>query len=158
MPQVTLREVAETDLPEFFEFQRDPEANRMAAFTAQDPEDRAVFTAHWHRLMRAQVVTLRTVEADGEVAGNVVSFLFDGEREIGYWIGRAFWGKGIASEALRQFLDVVPERPLHARAASDNAASLKVLGRCGFVVVGKDRGYANSRHEEIEELILELPA
>jgi len=142
---VRLREVVEADLADFFANQLDPEANRMAAFTAPDPADVEAFTAHWSRLL-----------ADRSVTGNVLLFPHAGQPEVGYWLGRRFWGRGVASRALALFLQVVRVRPLYARAAKDNAASLRVLGKCGFVVVGEDRGYANARGTEIEEYVLRL--
>ncbi len=80
----------------------------------------------------------------------------DGQREVTYWIDRAAWGQHIASRALAQLLDVVPDRPLRARAASDNAASLRVLEKAGFEVVGTETSYASARGIEIEETILRL--
>ena len=109
-----LRAVTEDDLPIFFDHQRDPEANRMAAFP---PRDRDAFTAHWTTILRDTSVVVRTVLLDGEVAGNVVAFDFEGRREVGYWIGRAFWGKAVATRALRAFLGEVTERPLFAGVA-----------------------------------------
>ena len=106
--------MAEDDLPVFFEHQRDPEANRMAAFP---PRDRDAFMAHWTTILRDASVVVRTVLLDGEVAGNVVAFDFEGRREVGYWIGRAFWGKGVATSALRAFLAEVTERPIYAGVA-----------------------------------------
>jgi RimJ/RimL family protein N-acetyltransferase len=131
MPSVTLREVAEDDLPAFFEHQRDTEANRMAGFPSRDHD---AFMEHWTKVLGDPSVTARTVVVDGQVAGNIVSFLHDGRREIGYWIGRAFWGKGIATEALTAFLDLEPTRPLYAGVAGHNIASIRVLEKCGFVV------------------------
>jgi RimJ/RimL family protein N-acetyltransferase len=79
-----------------------------------------------------------------------------GEREVTYWIDRAYWGRGIATAALRDLLAVVPERPLYARAASDNAGSRRVLEKCGFRVTANDRGYAHARGEETDEVVLTL--
>src|SRR5688572_9386686 len=99
--EVVIRPVAEDDLPVFFEHQRDPEANRMAAFPAKD---RDAFMAHWTEKVLANPGVKRTVVVDGQVAGNIVSWEHSGLVEIGYWIGREFWGKGIATRALRGFL------------------------------------------------------
>jgi RimJ/RimL family protein N-acetyltransferase len=79
-----------------------------------------------------------------------------GEREVTYWIDRAYWGRGIATAALRDLLAEVPERPLHARAAADNAGSRRVLEKCGFRVTGNDRGYAHARGEDTDEVVLTL--
>jgi RimJ/RimL family protein N-acetyltransferase len=155
-PDIQLREVIETDLADFFTNQLDPEANRMAAFTAPDPADLEAFTAHWSRLLADPAVTVRTVLVDGQVAGNVLLFPHAGQPEVGYWLGRRFWGRGVATRALAMFLEVIPFRPLYARVAKDNAGSVRVLAKCGFVVVGADRGYANARRTEVEEYVLRL--
>jgi RimJ/RimL family protein N-acetyltransferase len=101
-------------------------------------------------------VTNRAIVADGEVAGTIGSWGGADDREVTYWIGRAFWGKGVATRALAAFLAVDPTRPMHARVAADNIASRRVLEKCGFRVVGTDRGFAEARAAEIEELVLRL--
>lgn len=153
---VLLRERADGDLAIFFEQQLDPEANRMAAFAAKDPSDREKFMGHWEKLLSDPVVVVRTIIAGGKAAGYVASFLRDKEREVCYWLGREFWGRGITTEALRAFLNELTERPLHARAAADNIASNRVLEKCGFVQCGKSRGFSHVRGVEVEEIILVL--
>lgn len=153
---VVLRDVTETDLPIFFEQQLDPDANHMAAFTSGDPTNRDAFDAHWTRILGDESNITKTILADGQVAGNIASFVQFGEREIGYWIGKPYWGKGIATAALSAFLKHVTVRPLHARAAKDNLASLRVLQKCGFLLTGEDKGYAGARGEEVEEWVLTL--
>jgi RimJ/RimL family protein N-acetyltransferase len=123
--------VTEDDLPVFFDHQQDPEANRMAAFP---PRERDAFMTHWHTILRDVTGVVRTVLLDGQVAGNVVAFDFEGRREVGYWIGRAFWGKGVATGALRTFLAEVTERPIYAGVAEHNVASIRVLEKSGFTV------------------------
>ncbi len=153
---VRLREVRPDDLPVFFQHQLDPAAVQMAAFTAEDPADRAAFDAHWARILADEGIITRTVLVDGAVAGHVVSFERFGQPEVSYWIGRGYWGRGVATAALRLFLDELPGRPLYARAATDNSASLRVLEKNGFTVSGRDRYFANARGEEIDEVILVL--
>ncbi len=152
-----LRDVIQGDLPIFFENQLDPDANLMAAFTAKDPADRDAFMAHWVRIMASDTVTIRTILFDGQVAGSVLSFEHFGKLSVSYWIGKAYWGRGIATSALSQFLTQVKTRPIYARAAKDNVASLRVLEKCGFTVTGEDKGFSNSRGQEVEEYLLELP-
>ncbi|MEU4133698.1 GNAT family N-acetyltransferase [Streptomyces wuyuanensis] len=152
---VALREVRTGDLDVFFTLMQDPTARRMAAFTAEDPGDRARFDAHWERILHTGDVN-RTVLVDGAVAGHAAVYGPPGEREVTYWIDRVHWGRGVATAALRELLQLVPERPLHARAAADNAGSLRVLAKCGFTVTGRDSGYAHARGEETEELLLRL--
>ncbi|MFG1840180.1 GNAT family N-acetyltransferase [Micromonospora sp. NPDC049175] len=155
--QLRLRRVLEDDLVEFFLYQQDPEATRMAAFVAKDPSDRREFAGHWARVLTNPANRVRTVEVDGEVVGYVSAFPVEDQTEVSYWIDRERWGRGYATAALAALLREVP-RPVHARAAKDNAASLAVLRKCGFVVVGEDSGYANGRGEDVEEWLLELPA
>ena len=153
---VRLRPVAENDLPIFFEHQRDPLGVHMAAFTTEDPDDRARFDAHWRRLLGDPSIVMRTVEVEGQPAGHVSSFIGDMGTEVTYWLGRDYWGRGIATAALQAFLQVDSRRPLRGRAAADNVASIRVLEKCGFVRIGTDRGYANARRAEIDEVVMEL--
>jgi RimJ/RimL family protein N-acetyltransferase len=129
----------------------------MAAFTAENPEDREAFDARWARLRANEENTHRTIEVDGEVVGVISSWTQDGDREVTYWLGREHWGKGLATRALAAFLEIETARPLYGRAAADNAGSLRVLEKCGFERVGEDKGFSNARGEETEELILRLP-
>jgi RimJ/RimL family protein N-acetyltransferase len=152
-----LRDVIPSDLPIFFEQQLDPDANYMAAFTAKDPTDRKAFADHWNRILADATVLIRTIVFEGQVAGYVLSYEESGRPEVSYWIGRAYWGKGIATQALRDFLAQTNQtRPIYARVAKDNAGSLRILEKCGFVIAGQARGFANARGEAIEEWALEL--
>ena len=156
---LVLRDVVEDDLPLFFDFQRDPDANYMAAFIGRDPTDREAFTAHWHKIMALPTSINRTIVCDGHVVGSVSSFERSGKREVTYWIGCAHWGKGIATRALTAFLaQVDTTRPIYAGVAKDNLGSRRVLEKCGFQVIGEAKGFAKARGEEIEELHLELLA
>ena len=151
--------MVDEDLPLFFAFQLDPDANHMAAFIARDPTDRGAFTAHWKKIMAEPTNIIRTIVCDGQVVGSVSSYLDSGKPEVTYWIARAHWGKGIATRALTAFLEQVnTTRPIHARVAKDNPGSRRVLEKCGFQVVGETKGFAKARGKEIEELLLELPA
>lgn len=125
-----LRDVVDTDLPVFFEHQRDPIAARMAAFHSREHE---AFMAHWRlRVLGDAANKAKTVVVDGRVAGNVVSWDQAGRRLIGYWIGREHWGQGIATRAVAEFLQHETTRPVHAWVAEGNVASLRVLEKCGF--------------------------
>ncbi|MGW2422423.1 GNAT family N-acetyltransferase [Streptomyces sp. NPDC001709] len=153
--EIALRAVRDSDLPVFFRQMSDPEALLMAAFGPEDPADRDAFDAQWKRI-RASSAVPRTVLVDGRVAGSTAVYGEPGEREVTYWIDRAYWGRGVATAALRALLAEVPERPLYARAAADNTASLRVLEKCGFRERARARGYANGRGREIDEVVLVL--
>ena len=148
---VVLRDVTEDDLRIFFEHQLDAEASRVAAFT---PRDSDAFFQHWRtKILSDEAVAKKTVLYKGEVAGNVLTFEHGGKREVGYWIGREFWGKGVATRALEEFLTHETVRPLYAGVAKHNVASLRVLEKCGFRVLEKSVG-----DDGVEEVLLELDA
>ena len=153
---VLLRPVQESDLDTLFHQMRDPESVQMAAFTPEDPDDRRRFDAHMARIMASPGVTLRAIVWKGDVVGTISSFEVEGQTELTYWIDRAVWGRGIASRALALLLDLVADRPLYARAASDNAGSLRVLEKHGFRRIGTEVSFAQARGAEIEETILRL--
>ena len=153
---VQLREVDLRDLPIFFEFQLDPDANQMAAFTSKDPSNREAFEAHWQKILADQSTPIQTILFGGQVAGSVLSYVIEGGREVSYWIGKEFWGRSIATRALALYLDFITEHPLYARAAKDNLGSIRVLEKNGFKVIAAEKGFANARGKEIEESILIL--
>jgi RimJ/RimL family protein N-acetyltransferase len=151
-PEILLRDVIESDLPIFYEQQLDPEATTMAAFPARDREP---FMAHWYKIMADKSGIMKTILFDDQVAGNIVCWEQDGEREVGYWVGKEFWGKGIATKALTEFLNQVKTRPLVAHVAKHNIGSRRVLEKCGFTFIKEDK-YYNANGVEIEEIILKL--
>ena len=128
--KLVLREVIESDLEPFFEDQRDPEAVAMVAFASRDHE---AHIAHWHDKILANPSGIaRTIVVDGEVVGNLLSWSQDGHREVGYWISKRHWGRGIATKALAMFVELIEERPLQAWVAEHNRGSIRVLEKCGF--------------------------
>jgi RimJ/RimL family protein N-acetyltransferase len=154
LPAIALREVTDADLDALFDQMRDPESVWMAAFTPDDPDDRTAFDAHMARVRSLPDTTLRAVTCDGQIVGSVASFVMEGQTEVTYWIDRAAWGRGIASRALELLVDLVPVRPLYARAASDNVGSLRVLQKSGFKIIGTENSFAPGRNGTIEETIL----
>lgn len=153
-----LRPIHPDDLEVLYQQQLDPEANYMAAFTREDPTDRTAYETHMARIMADETILIRTILVQGQIAGSVLSYLMEGQREVSYWLGREFWGQGIATRALAAYLQEVAERPLYARAAADNTGSIRVLEKNGFRRVGEDRYYANARGQEITEFIFILEA
>ena len=151
--EVVLRAVVEGDLPAFFEHQRDPESVRMAAFPARERE---AFFEHWAKVRAEPGVIIRTIVFDGQVGGNIGSFERGGERLVGYWLGREFWGKGIATGALAAFLECDKTRPLYARVVPQNPGSIRVLEKCGFAAVGRDRAAAATGGPVMEEIVYRL--
>jgi RimJ/RimL family protein N-acetyltransferase len=145
---VRLRPTTPGDLPVFFEQQRDPEAVRRANFPARAWKP---FVDHWQRrVLGDDGVLVRTVTVDGRTAGNVVAWLQDGRRSVGYWFGREFWGRGVGTRALTQFLEVELTRPLYADTDVGNTASIRLLERCGF------RHVETIKTPEVEYVLLRL--
>jgi RimJ/RimL family protein N-acetyltransferase len=146
-----LRDVVESDYPIYFDLQRDEVASRMAAFGTKDADAQA-FAARWKNGGLLQ----KAIVEQGNVIGYVASFLYEGKPQVTYWVARSHWGRGIATEALAQFLRVFTVRPVYASAAKDNAGSLSVLQKCGFAISGSAPAFANARGEDVEEVFLRL--
>ena len=151
---IRLRDVIETDLQIFYEQQLGPEATQMAAFPSRSEE---AFMAHWRgKVLANDSVQVQTILFNGEVAGNIVCFEQLGEREVGYWLGKEFWGKGIATQALEEFLKTIETRPLYAHVAKHNLGSKRVLEKCGFTIAGEANFFSEILGKDIDEYILIL--
>lgn len=144
-----LRGVEPGDIEVFCRQQADPVASEMAAFPVRD---RRAHDEHWAKILADPTVVARTMVDGDLVVGNIVSFLADGDRTIGYWIGREHWGRGYATEAVAQYVTEVAERPLHAHVAEHNRGSVRVLEKCGFVVVGEEQ----HEGDPVKEVVLRL--
>ena len=153
---ITLSETTIEDLNALFEFQLDREAIYLAAFTSKDPIPKTAYIEKYSKFLTDPTINMRTIKADDEIVGSIAKFVREKDAEITYWIDRKFWGQGIATNALKEFLQIESTRPIYGRVAFDNYGSQKVLEKCGFVKHGKDRGFANARQAEIEEYIYKL--
>ena len=151
-----LRPTVVDDLEFLFTFQLDKEAIHLAAFTPKDPADKTAYRTKYTKLLSDPTVNNQTIIVDDIIAGSVAKFILHGDAEITYWIDKKFWGKGVATKALKNFLAVELTRPLFGRVAFDNYGSQKVLEKCGFIKIGNDKGFANARQAEIEEFIYKL--
>jgi RimJ/RimL family protein N-acetyltransferase len=149
---IILYDVAEADLPIFYEQQLDSEATQMAAFPSRD---RDVFMEHWAKIMNNKNAIVKTIFFDGRVAGNIVTWQQSGKWEVGYWLGKEYWGKGIATKALAEFLAYVKIRPLYAHVAKHNIGSFRVLQKCRFKVSGEDK-FSDISGKEIKEFLFKL--
>ena len=114
------------------------------------------YRAHWKKLLSDETKIKKTILFNGQVAGNIGSWEQSGKQEIGYWIGKEFWGKGIATKALSEFLQLVKARPLYAYVAKHNYASIRVLEKCGFIIIDEQKNFSNTGEESVEEVILIL--
>jgi RimJ/RimL family protein N-acetyltransferase len=153
--EVRLRSVEDGDLDVFFDHQVDPKAIEMAAFPARDKDQ---FAAHWAKIRADDTAVVRTIVADGMVAGNIGSWQQNGQRLLGYWVGRAHWGRGVATEALARFVDELSTRPLYAHVAVHNVGSIRVLEKCGFRRDRVQEAKAPAPDDGVEEFIFVLDA
>ena len=153
---ITYTKTVKEDLEHFFQFQLDPAASYLAAFTPKDPTDKTAYIEKYTKFLSDPTITMLTIKVDGIIAGSVAKFVTDEEAEVTYWIDKKFWGQGIATAALQEILRIEQARPIYGRTAFDNYASQKVLEKCGFVKIGTDSGFANARQTIIEEFIYQL--
>lgn len=153
---VSLREVRDGDLEALFELESDVAGSDMIAFLPREPGDRAAFDAHWARIRSDPESLIWIIEDDGRFAGYALSFLMEGERQIGYWIVQQLWGRGIATAAVDRMLELIPERPLWASTVDDNLGSQRVLQKAGFVFQHVERTHAARRGTEVDERVFRL--
>ncbi len=154
-PAVHLRNVEDQDIEVFFEHEADPQAVEMAAFPARDRDQVA---AHWAKVRGDDTLVVRTVVADGAAAGYICSWPQDGQQLLGYWIGREFWGRGVATRALALLAEEVSVRPLYAHVVAHNVGSIRVLEKCGFRHDRAEGAKPPAPDDGIEELTYVLHA
>ncbi len=153
---ISLTKTTKEDLESLFIFQTNKEGIWMAAFMPEDPFDKEAYMKKWTAIVGNPDIRMQTLRFNGQIIGSMAHFDMFGATHVAYWIDQPFWGKGFATAGLKMFIDGAVTRPLFARVAYDNYGSQKVLEKCGFKSVGKDRGFANARKMEIEEIVYKL--
>ncbi|MGB5418964.1 GNAT family N-acetyltransferase [Algibacter sp.] len=154
--EITLRPTEISDLDTLFQIKLDKEASYLAAFMSKDSNDKTAYINKYTKLLSDPTVNNQTITINNSIVGSIAKFIMEGDTEITYWIDKKFWGQGVATKALKIFLTIETNRPIFGRVAFDNFGSQKVLEKCGFVRIGKDKGFANARQAEIEEYIYKL--
>ncbi len=139
---IKLRPTEFSDLETLFQFQLDKEGGYLAAFMPIDPTDKSAYMNKYTKLLSDPTVNNQTIIIDNTIVGSIAKFIMFEEAELTYWIDRKFWGQGIASSALKEFLKIENSRPIFGRVAFDNFGSQKVLLKCGFIKTGTDKGFA----------------
>jgi [ribosomal protein S5]-alanine N-acetyltransferase len=155
-PDIKLRLTEISDLENLFQFQLNKEGGYLAAFMPKDPTDKSAYINKYKKLLNDPTVNNQTIIFDNTIVGSIAKFVMEGNTEITYWIDRKFWGKGIATSSLHNFLKIELNRPIYGRVAFDNFGSQKVLEKCGFIKIGLDKGFSNARQNEVEEFIYKL--
>ncbi len=156
MNLISLRALQKDDLDAFFEHQKDEKARYMAAFVSKNPNDKQAFLAHWDKVLADESIVIRTILNNGRISGHILCHSWFGDPELTYWLDKSEWGRGIATEAVRLFVQEISVRPLFTRIVKDNMGSQRVLEKNGFVISDEDKGFANGRNSEAEEFILKL--
>lgn len=155
--KITLRDLDDAELDRLFDWEQDPAAVEMAAFTRAHPSDREAFDAHYERIRNDPSVFLRAIDDGNGLVGTIGSFTIDGDREVTYWVNPTRWGEGLASAALRVFLTQETVRPIFARVAEHNLGSARVLAHAGFLEIGCETSYADGLGRDVIEHIYRLP-
>lgn len=150
---IELTKTTQEDLETLFVFQTNKDGIQMAAFTAEDPADKEFYMNKWSKIVENPDMRMQTIRVNNKIVGSVIHFDVMEETNISYWIDQQHWGKGFATEGLKAFIKGSVKRPLFARVAYDNYGSQKVLEKCGFISIGKGKGFARARNKEIEEFI-----
>ena len=133
MAKILLHPVIASDIPILFNQQLDRDAIAMSAYPAKDKGE---FMRHWEGILKNKAIIARTIVYKDKIAGHIICWK-EGkyEQQVGYWIGKPFWGRGIASATLAEFLQEVKVRPLYAYVANHNPASKRVLEKNGFTLL-----------------------
>jgi RimJ/RimL family protein N-acetyltransferase len=155
-PSIQLTATTANDLEVLFEFQRDTEGVFMAAFTPKEPGDKDNYVNRYSGFIVDPSIIMMTIWLNDRIVGSISRYVMEGDHEITYWIDRKYWGRGIATNALKMFLEIDEIRPLFGRTAIDNIGSQRVLQNNGFLKIGEDSGFANGRQLELQELIFKL--
>ncbi len=153
---IKLDKTTKEDLETLFVFQTNKDGIMMAAFTSENPSDKVTYMKKWTAIVDNPKIKMVTIRLENIIVGSVIHFDIMSETNVSYWIDQNFWGKGIATEALNEFIKGSDKRPLFGMVAYDNIGSQKVLEKCGFKSIGKEKGFANARKKEIEEFVYRL--
>lgn len=116
------------------------------------------------RSVEESPVTNFAIEVDGEAAGGIGVHLdadvYRRDAEVGYWLGEAYWGRGIATDAVRAVTAYAFERfdlvRIHAEVFARNVASARVLEKAGFALEGRLRARVTKEGETLDALLYAL--
>ena len=134
---LVLRNFEIADKPVIIDILNDPEVTRF--LSSRIPFPYADSDADWWLSVGCKNGIIRAIEVDGNFAGCIGiepgqnEYAFTGE--LGYWLARKHWGKGIVTEALRTLLAQIKRNNfarVQATVFQGNTASESVLLKCGF--------------------------
>jgi RimJ/RimL family protein N-acetyltransferase len=161
-----LRRFRETDVDDLVRHANDPEVARWLRdrfpqpYTADDARS-------WIAMAReeSQPWKFAIVDESGLIGGIGLEHGEDVYRyssELGYWLGRAHWGRGIVSSAVRAICSYgfseLGRRRIYAHVFAPNTGSMRVLEKCGFSREGLLRQAAVKHGETHDEVVYSLLA
>lgn len=152
--RLTYRTLDYSDAAQLTRFAGDWDVARM---TARIPYPYTLTQAHQWIDSVEEGEFVRVVELDGRLIG-AVGYVpnADGSVEIGYWIGRPWWGQGFATEAAEALVHYCFEEARIWRLTCchfvDNAASARIIRKLGFRLVGPDKAWCEARGADVATL------
>jgi len=162
---IRLRDYAVSDIPRLVELANNWNVSRYLIYTFPYPYTELDATWWVNTGHSSGGAVTRVIELDGEFVGSVGIQPQIGWRahcaEIGYWIGEPYWGRGVATEALRQMSDLAMQslgfRKLFAPVLAPNVPSMRVLEKCGYVEEGLLRAevYKDSTYYDVHLFALQ---
>jgi len=145
-PLIELERVGRSDARLIFESWGQEPANfeRLTARVFVDIGDAERYLAHI--FTNPQSVAFHLREPSGRVIGIAKAIVSEHRAQLGYVVHRPFWGRGIATEALRKLTAIARDIPgisrVWATCALDNTASVRVLEKCGYEREGVLKNWA----------------
>lgn len=144
--RLTLRKTREQDWPNYLSLLSDPTVTRLCFDPPEEPAIRERFEADlqpW-AVESEQWLSFSIIETDtSSYVGTIGLKVLGGEAEVGFLLVPEFQGKGYATEALESIKDIagrIGVAMLIARITEGNVGSVRVVEKCGFVLVGGFEG------------------
>lgn len=139
---IALRKWAPEDLQDLVRLADNPAIARWLMDRFPNPYTEADGIDFLRIAMRDYTPTIMAITCDGALCGSIglhrQEDVFCKNMELGYWIGEEFWNRGIASKAIslivRNGFAHFDIARIFARPFGRNAASIRVLEKCGFVL------------------------
>jgi RimJ/RimL family protein N-acetyltransferase len=100
------------------------------------------------------------IQHEGELIGGVSFKALHETPEIGYWLGRSYWGRGFISEAIGAAIAWLFRNTEHeillGMAMEENARSIKAMAKCGFEAVGRGASLSLARGDYVPDVVMKL--
>ncbi|WP_321363863.1 GNAT family N-acetyltransferase [uncultured Celeribacter sp.] len=145
--RLTLRALRPEDAPDIVRALNDFEVSK---WLTPVPYPYSVHDANWFTRRVAAIAFVYGLEFQGRIIGTIGC-----EGEFGYWLGRAYWGQGLMTEAARAVLTAwfaEGHDQIEAGYFTENARSSHVLRKMGFVETGQSRSFSLAQGQEVDRI------